>query len=127
MFDNIKTIFRDKWILLLVWFICLGLFFYAYGCEPTTQSLINPTERVNLNHLQSELEVLVTQYETGLADIERQNKIRQALFNQTLLIAESGTINPIGLITTALAVFGIGATADDVRLRKKLKTVNNSK
>lgn len=119
--NKIVNILRDKWIILLAWNICIGLFFYAYGCESTTSSLIDPTQRVNLDRLQSELDFLVSKYETGLADIERQNKFRQAILNQTLIIAESGTINPVGLITTALAIFGIGATADDVRLRKKIK------
>lgn len=101
--------------------ISIGLLVYAYGCEPTTTSLINPNLKVNSSQLNTEFEILLLQHEQRTQDIDRQFEIRNMLFQQGLTIVQNGSINPIGLITAIIAFFGIGTAIDDLRLRKKLK------
>lgn len=101
--------------------ICIFLVWYAYGCEPKTTSLIDPQRKVDRAQLKTEIELLIMQSENRIADLDRQVAIRKAIFEQGLLIAQTGSINPLGVATSLLAVLGIGMTADDIRLRKKIK------
>ena len=121
MFANIKAFVFDKWPILLAWNIVIGLFFYAYGCESKTQSLIDPDKKVTRDYLQSEIDYLLNTGEIRFADLDRQDKLKQMIFNQGLIIAQGNEINPVGIITTLMAIMGVGVTADDVRLRKERK------
>lgn len=112
---------KEKLPIFLTVQICIALLVYAYGCEPMTKSLLDPETKITSRELETELQVLLLQHESRVADINRQIEIRNLIFEQGLLIAESGTINPVGLITSLLAVVGIGVSIDDVRLRKKIK------
>lgn len=97
------------------------LLIYAYGCEPRTGSLLTAGEKVNRRQLMSEIEMLEYKLEKGIADLDQQQRIRDLIFQQGLIIAQSGGVNPVGLITALMSVLGVGAIADDVRLRKKIK------
>lgn len=112
---------KDKWPILLAWNLCIFLVWYAYGCEPKTTSLIDPGQKITLEQLQNEVDILMLKSETRLNDLQKQYELRDFVFNQSIKIAETGTINPIGVITSLLAVMGIGLGADDLRLRKERK------
>jgi len=121
MFAKMKGFIYDKWPILLAWNIAIGLFFYAYGCEPKTTSMIDPTIKINRASLQSEMDYLLHTGEIRFADLDKQEELKQLIFNQGLLIAQGNQVNPIGVITTLMAIMGIGAGADDIRLRKERK------
>jgi len=115
------TKLKEKLPLFITIQACSFLVCSAYGCEPTTKSLIHPERKVTRPQLKTEIELLLMQSENRIADLDRQVRLRQAIFEQGLLIAPPGTINPLGVATSLLAVLVIGMTADDIRLRKKLK------
>lgn len=110
---------KDKWPFMIMVVIAIALTFYAYGCEPTTKSLLTPGKQVNRAELESEMEFLLSRSRIGIADLDRQEQMRQLVLEQTFLIAESGAFNPLGLITSILALLGTGAMADDIRLRRQ--------
>lgn len=97
------------------------LLFYAYGCEPKTKSLIDPTRKVTREEITQELDWLIATSKTAYTDLDKQIEVRNIIFQQGLLIAQGGAVNPVGVITTIMAVLGIGAATDDIRLRKKIK------
>jgi len=99
---------------------CL-LLFYAYGCEPKTQSLIDPARKVTRAEISTEIEFLIQHSELAYADLQRQEQIRDIVFQQGLLAVQGGTLNPVGILTTVMAVLGIGAVGDDFRLRRKIQ------
>jgi len=113
---------KDKWPILISLSIGGVLLFFAYGCEPETKSLIDPDLKVNRTQLQSELEFLVATSHARFQDLDRQQQFRDMILQQSILIAETGDVNPVGLLTSIIALLGIGAGADDLRVRKKLKT-----
>ena len=113
---------KDKWPILISLSIGAVLLFFAYGCEPETKSLIDPNLKVNRTQLQSELEFLVATSHARFQDLDRQQQFRDMILQQSILIAETGDVNPVGLLTSIIALLGIGAGADDLRVRKKLKT-----
>lgn len=110
---------KDKWPLLLAWNVAIGLIFYAYGCEPETQSMLDPGKKVSRMELESEIEFLLARSRIRVADLDRQQELRNLILQQTLIVAESGGVNPVGIITAILAIMGIGAGADDIRLRRE--------
>lgn len=107
--------------LIIASIIAAGMLFYAYGCEPKTRSLLDPNRKINRQDLTFEMQTLLNRSEVGFADLDHQIEIRNLIFQQGLLIAQGGSINPLGVITSVMAVLGIGAAADDIRLRKKIK------
>lgn len=121
MFKRLKGIIYDKWPLLLSAVVCVVLSIYAYGCEPKTKSLIDPDKKVTRAELVIEIDALAALSEIGIADLDRQDEVREMIINQALVIAQGGSVNPIGILTTLTAIFGIGAAADDVRLRRERK------
>jgi len=112
---------KDTWGIILSILIIIGLTIYAVGCKPTTPSLIDPSKKVDVFELQTEIDSLMLLSKARFEDLQRQNEFRDFIFNQSIKIAESGQINPLGLITTLAAVFGVGSTADNVRLRQQRK------
>jgi len=116
----------DKSPLICSGLICAMLFIYAIGCQPTTDSLITPGEQVTRAELNWEIESLMSKSKIRIDQLDRQQELRNLIFQQTIIAAETGAVNPIGLITSMLAVLGIGATADDIRLRKQRNAGKNT-
>ncbi len=112
------------WIISIL--ICAALTFYALGCEAKTKSLIDPDTKVDRQTIGSEIELLLARSEKAYADLDRQIKIKNLIFQQGIVAVQGGTPNPIGIITTLMAIFGVGAATDDIRLRKKIKRENNT-
>lgn len=118
---NIKVWFGEYWTWWVTLNLCSFILLYAYGCEPKTKSISGSGKMVNRIELQAELEHFVARAVTGQKDIDRQEQIRDMIFNQALVIAQGNQVNPIGVVTSLLALLGVGATVDDVRLRRERK------
>ena len=69
-----------------------------------------------IRRIENELLTLKETTELRMQDLHRQDAIKQALFNNAMLIAESGNPNPLGLLSLLGTIFGIGAVIDN---RKK--------
>jgi len=96
----------------IIWFI---------GCPARTKSLIDPTKQIGRQELQLEIEQLLQKAELGFGNIERQEKIRELLFQQSLIAVGTGTFNPSAFMLTIGSILGLGATIDNVRKRKEIK------
>lgn len=118
---NLKVWFGEYWAWWVTLNLCSFILLYAYGCEPKTKSLISADKKVTRIELQTELELFLARAKAGKKDLDRQEQIREIIFNQALVIAQGNQINPVGVITSVLALLGIGATVDDVRLRRQRK------
>ncbi len=101
--------------------ICVLLLLFAFGCEPKTASLLNPNRQVSRQQLENEFDYLLQVHQERTADLEKQEEIKQIIFQQGLIVAQGGGYNPIGIATTLLAVLGFGAGIDDIKLRRKIK------
>ena len=105
-------------------FTIIGILaFYAYGCQPHTNSLMPDNGKVDRSQLICEMDILLAKYESGIKDLDTQEKIRSIIFQQGLIVAQGGTFDPSGLLITLLGVFGVGVTVDDLKSRRKLKNV----
>lgn len=78
---------------------------FAYGCQSTGPSIVNPGTKVNASELKIEVDQITAEYaikiqqaELSLQDIVKQDAIKQKLFEFGAIVVETGTFNPIGLI-----------------------------
>lgn len=104
--------------------ICLCLLVWFYGCESKVRSLDGSKSLVTRGELQAELDVFLERAEARYRQLDRQDMLKMTLLNHLALFAETGTVNPLGVVSGIIGILGTGAIADNVRVRKK---ASNSK
>jgi len=100
--------------------LALVALLWTYGCESRVRPLNGSPVKVTRAELETELNQFIALAEIRFRELDRQDKFKQILFDNAVIFAETGGINPLGVITSLAALFGIGATADNLRTRKKL-------
>ena len=116
------TIIKNNWLRISLVSVTVIVLLYVYGCESTTKSLEDPTVKVTRTELQFELESILSKYEARNLDLDKQDQIRNIISQNALIIAESGGVNPIGILTTLFAVYGLGSATRDTKKAIKAKT-----
>lgn len=117
----IKTLFTKERYQTIAVILTACLLLYFYACVPKTTSILNPPQKISREQLNIEVDILIAKANAGYASLEQQEKLRDLLFEQALIAAATGTINPIALLTTIGTILGIGAAADNVNKRKEIK------
>jgi hypothetical protein len=128
--NAIKTWISHNQGMFLALMIVAGLLVWTYGCDSKVSSLISEGQKVtraelNLEvqqetgRLEAELDLLIKQAALKFQKLDRQDEIKQKLFNFAAVSAESGTVNPIGVITLLGAFLGAGAVVDN-RIKDKV-------
>lgn len=102
--------------MLLIWF---------YGCESKVPSIQNPKRNVTRAVFKMEIDSILQMAEYRYTQLDQQDAIKEALLTNALLVASGGAINPIAVVTSITAILGIGATIDNVRKRKVIKTLKS--
>lgn len=95
------------------------LLFWGYACKPRVASLVNPGQQITRPELQIELDAIIATAEYRLADLDRQEAFRDLIFKNALLVAETGTMNPAGIITLLAGLYGITRGTKDIKDRLK--------
>lgn len=116
MWENFKKMVRHNQGLATMIVVVGCLAFCTYGCESQVSSIVNPTVKVTRAEAAIELETLLAKAELQSAAFDKEDEIKTAIFNIGLVIAEGGTINPVGAVVTLAGLLGIGAVVDN---RKK--------
>lgn len=96
-----------NWSSTLAIVLLTGLLFWGYGCPSKTPSLITKGKKVTRPELQIELDTIIATAEFRLADLDRQDQIRDYIFKNALVMVETGTINPLGIISLLAGLYGI--------------------
>lgn len=113
---------KKNWPRVLALNIAFTLIMWAIGCQPTVPSLVDPTQQLTRGQLQFEMETLARSYELRNAELIEQERFRKMITENALIIATSGGFNPLSLLTTLAAFYGIGSAANDTRkvVKKKI-------
>lgn len=110
----------QHWYLIAIVVIAAAIF-GTYGCESQVSGLLNPNARISRAELQNELAFIIGQAEIKVADLDRQDEIKQALLDAANIMSTTGTINPSGLINLAAC---IGAISFGLNRNQKLKKLS---
>jgi hypothetical protein len=122
---SLLKFFKRHWSLLLPALLAIPLFFYAYGCESTCRSMLDPLRSVTRPELQAELTYLLSTAEARFGELDRKDAAKSAIFDELLITAETGTVNPLGVIAALLGALGVTSAINNATLRAKIN--NNAK
>ena len=118
---------KEKWPLYLSMIIVNALILFAIGCPAKTKSLTTPGKKVTRPELQLEFDTFIMTADIRMADLDQQDKIRNIVLKNALIMIETGTFNPLGIATALFAFYGIGnAGAKTVSAIKKVKNGKNT-
>ena len=100
--------------------ITVVLCIYLYSCESKVKSLYEPDRLVNRAELQLELDRLMSIAQLRMADLDRQDALRDIIIQNGILLVQGQPFNPIGLITAIAGIYGLThATSKVVSAAKK--------
>lgn len=102
--------------------IVIAVLFWTYGCDSKVTSITSPNTKVTRVELKIEIDTFLAMAEERYKDLDRQDEFKQKLFEFGAIIAEGGTLNPIGIVASLGTILGIGAVVDN---RIKDKVIKN--
>lgn len=96
---------------------------WTYGCESQVTSIVNPTILVNRGELSIEVDTFIAQAELKFMDLDRQDTVKNTLFNTAIDFMQGGRINPAAVALVIGNILGLGAVLDNVRKRTHINTL----
>ncbi len=125
--EKVKTMLRHNQFLAMTVVIVLVLGVWLIGCESSVQSPFNPNRDVTRQQLQNEVDKYIADIELAFADLDRQDIFKQKLFEFGVVLAQGGTVNPVGAGIALLGILGFGAVADNRKKDSIIKTLQNGR
>lgn len=108
MCDKILKWLNDNHWLIIAGIIIFSMMFWAYGCESKVKSLLDQNVMVNRGELQVEIEYVAGIAKTRVADLDKQDEIKKALFDALVLVGSGGQINAMGAVNLAATIIAVG-------------------
>ncbi|GAF86828.1 unnamed protein product [marine sediment metagenome] len=96
---------------LIVYGVIIGSMVYLYSCESTVRSMENGKRFVTRPELQIEINTYLDRVDIKFASLDRQDRLRQIVVNNAMLIAQGSELNPVGILTGLLSIYGIQQVA----------------
>ena len=118
--NSIKLEIKENLYLIIGLIVAIVLPVLLYGCQSKVQSISSPEKQVTRSELIAEINHFLASAEIRQQQLDRQDKLRKQLFETGFRIAETGTLNPIALLTTLGSIIGAGAIGDNIRKRKTI-------
>lgn len=127
-----KTFFTEVWAFVrhnsgVCIGVILAVFFmlWVFSCESTVISMVDSSVKVTRVELLAEVDMFLARAEARLQDLDRQDLVKQTVFNSIAEILATGTINPAAVFLTLGNILGIGAIVDNVRKRTHIATLRS--
>lgn len=100
---------------------------WAFGCESTVVSMMDPTKKITRAELELESDYLIGRLKCKLNELDKQDEIKQLMIDQANIFATTGTFNPTGLLNTGISIAAIAFGLDRNRkLKIAVKEKTNS-
>lgn len=97
--------------------------FYVYSCQSVTVSTIAGRGKITRPELVAEVDLFLVAAEAKFADLDRQDLVKETIFNSVLDLAQGKSPNPIGIVLTLAGILGAGAGVDNIRKRTHINTL----
>ena len=127
MLNFIKTLLNHERYQTIAIVCCLIFSVWYMGCEPKCRSILDPKNEISLSEYNQELAIIQERALTAQLSLEQQQQLTDFIFDAAVTAANTGTFNYLPFVTGIGAIFGIGASVDNVRKRKEIKKLTNSK
>lgn len=111
----------QNWPKTIALIVLTALLFWGYGCPARVPSLTTPGKLITRPELQIELDSIIATAEYRLAELDKQEAFQNVIFKNALVMVESGTVNPLGIITLLAGLYGVARGTKDVKDRIKKK------
>ncbi len=86
---------------------------WVYGCLPRVRSPIDPTKKVTRAELHILFETTIATFEEADLSLEEKEQIQRFIVENVLTMAQTGSINPLGVITALGGVYGLTRASKD--------------
>lgn len=106
-----------NWPKTIALIILTALLFWGYGCPSKTTSLITPGKKITRPELQIEFNTIIATGKMRLADLDQKDQFRDIIFENAVLMVKEGGVNPTGIITLLLGLYGAARGAKDIKDR----------
>jgi len=126
MLNKICQPIRHNQTLFVSIILCTMLTIWCYSCEPVTKSPLNPTIKVTRAELDRDVKIFADEVAFAYADLEKQERIREAILNAGLAYAQGQGVSIVGLISTLSSIVGVGAIIDNRRKDAVIKSKTNA-
>jgi len=121
MLQKVKLLLNHERYQVVTITIVLFFMMYLQGCPSKCQSMLTENHSVTRGELKAEVDLLLARAADRIETLDQQDAFKQLVSENALLFTSAGTINPVGLMTAAFSILGIGATVDNIRRRKDEK------
>lgn len=115
----------DNWPKLIAILALTAFLFWGWGCPARTPSLFVDGQQVTRAELQIELDSIIATAKYRMADLDKQDQIRDIIFQNALLMVDGGTLNPVGILTGLAALYGLTRGGSDIVKKVKKKSENS--
>ena len=121
MYEKVKKLMNHERYQVVTIIIVLTFMIYLQGCPSKCDSMITDNHRVTRSELTAEVDLILARAGEKIKTLDQQDAFKKLIAQNALLFTTAGTINPVGLMTAAFSILGIGATVDNIRRRKDEK------
>ena len=97
---------KNHWPGLIAILFGVFIIYFGYGCESRVRSLNHNNQLVNRQELNYELNQLLDLAKLRNADLDKQDDLRSIILNNALILVEGNQVNPVGIITAFLGLYG---------------------
>lgn len=127
MLEKIKKMLAHNQVLVIAMVIAIVAGIFMFGCESEVTNPFNPNgPKVTRAELQIELDTYLAKVDLAILELDKQDAIRAKLAEIGVVLAQGGTVNPVGAGISLLGILGIGAVADNRRKDGIIKTLKNT-
>jgi len=119
----LKFLNDNHWYIIACVLAC-SFVFWIYGCESQVTSLLYPEKKINRMELENETTYIIGQAKVKLADLDRQDELKQLVLDQAAIFSQQGSFNPMGLLNTIVT---IGAVSFGLNRNQLLRDANKTK
>lgn len=102
---------------------CSFISLWVYGCESQVCSLLDNDLRVNRQELKVELEYISGIASARVSDLNKQDEIKQSIFDAIMLVSQGGQINSMGVLNLVATIGAISFGLN--RNQKYRKAIGN--
>lgn len=103
-----KNFVKEHWPQGVALLTAALLLLWAAGCPAKVESPILPGKHLTGRELQAELDQLLVMYEIRSEQLAQQQRLRQLILQNAMMMVQTQTVNPVGILTGLLAFYGAG-------------------